>query len=117
MVDPRDRKTGKDPQVDRIFADIPSSSYETERIDDDVTGAEGPETRIVYVGNAMSGEYTLRVVGTENGPYDLELRGVDRELNPSTVRFLDIDIRADSEHRYVIEYSSELGSKIEARRD
>ncbi len=117
LVDPRDRKTGKDPRVDRIFTDIPSSSYETESIDDDVTGEAGPETRIVYVGNAMSGEYTLRVVGTENAPYNLELRGVDRELNPSTVRFLDIDIRADSDHRYVIEYSSELGSKIEARRD
>jgi hypothetical protein len=117
LVDPRGRKTGNDPRIDQMFRDISGSSYETEGIDDDVTSAPGPETHIVYVGNAMSGEYTLRVVGIESAPYDLELRGVDRELNPSTVRFLDIDIEADSDHRYVIEYSSELGSKIKARRD
>jgi hypothetical protein len=82
-----------------------------------VTGAPGPESLIIYVGKAMSGEYTLHVVGTNNAPYDLELRGVDRELDPSTERFLGIDIEAESDHRYVIQYSSEPGKRIGARRD
>ncbi len=117
LIDPQDRRTGHDPRIDQMFRDIPGSSYETEGIGDDVTGAPGPETLIIYVGNAMSGEYTLRVVGTDNAPYHLELRGVDRKLNPSTERFLDIDIEAGSDHHYVIEYSSEPGKGIEARRD
>ncbi len=37
---------------------------------------------------------------------------VDRELNPSTERFLGIDIEAESDHRYVIQYSSEPGKRI-----
>lgn len=117
LIDPEDRRTGHDPRIDQTFRDIPGSSYETEGIADDVTGAPGPETLIIYVGNAMSGEYTLHVVGIADAAYDLEVRGVDRELNPSTERFLDIDIEADSDHRYVIEYSSEPGKRIEARRD
>lgn len=117
LIDPQGRRAGRDPRVDQMFRDIPGSSYETEGIDDDVTGAPGPETLIIYVGNAMSGEYTLHVVGIADAAYDLELRGVNRELNPSTVRFLDVDIEADSDHRYVIEYSSEPGKRIEARRD
>ncbi len=117
LIDPRDRRTGHDPRVDQTFRDIPFSSYEIEGIDDDVTGAPGPETLIIYVGNAMSGEYTLHVVGIADAAYDLELRGVDLELNPSTERFLDIDIEADSDHRYIIQYSTEPGKRIEARRD
>lgn len=117
LIDPRDRRTGHDPRVDRTFRDIPGSSYEREGIDDDVTGAPGPESLIIYLGDAMSGEYSLHVVGTNNASYDLELRGVDRELNPSTERFLGIDIEAESDHRYVIRYSSEPGKSIEARRD
>lgn len=117
LIDPQGRWTGYDPRSGQSFRDIPSSSYETERIDDDVTGAPGPETRIIYIGNAMSGEYTLHVVGTNDVPYHLELRGVDRELNASTERFLDIDIETDSDHRYLTEYSSEPGERIEARRD
>jgi hypothetical protein len=117
LIDPQGRRTGHDPRIDQMFRDIPGSSYETEGIADDVTGAPGPETLIIYVGTAMSGEYTLHVVGIADGAYDLELRGVDRELNPSTERFLDIDIEANTDHRYVIEYSTELGKKVEARRD
>lgn len=117
LIDPQGRKTGHDPRIDQMFRDIPGSSYETEGIDDDVTGAPGPETLIIFVRNALGGEYTLRVVGIADAAYDLELRGVDRELNPSTVRFLDIDIQADSDHRYVIQYSAEPGERIEASRD
>lgn len=117
LIDPQGRRTGHDPRIDQMFRGIPGSSYTTEGIDDDVTGAPGPETLIIYVGGAMSGEYTLHVVGIADAAYHLELRGVDRELNPSTERFLDIDIEADSDHRYVIQYSTEPGKRIEAGRD
>ncbi|MDH3215925.1 MAG: hypothetical protein OEN01_06475, partial [Candidatus Krumholzibacteria bacterium] len=116
LIDAQKRKTGVDPGTGAKLTAIPNSSYEAESIGDAETGAPGPETRIIYVRNAMAGNYTLQVIGTKSAPYHLEVRGLDRDLRPSSQQFLDVRIDAGDRHRYVIDYSTKKGSQVEVTR-
>jgi hypothetical protein len=116
LIDPQSRKVGNDPRTSKTYAEIPNSSYERESIADDVSGAPGPETAIIYVGNPESGEYCLQVIGRESSGYDLEIRGYDCEMDPADAMFTNVTIQNEVEHTYLINYSNKKGSKIEARR-
>jgi hypothetical protein len=116
LVDPQGRKVGKDPRTNRVFRQIPNSSYEYEGIADAVSGAPGPTTGIAYVRNPMAGEYSLRVIGVESYGYDLEITGYDCETDPSAVQFTNVMISKDIEHSYLIRYSNKKGSKVEVNR-
>jgi hypothetical protein len=112
LVDPLGRTSGRDPQANQLLSEIPYSSYEAESLADDVSGAPGPETRILYLSNPVEGEYLLKVVGTETGEYTLEIRGHDEGLNPSHVIFQKVTTAKNTEHRYQIDYSPVEGSQI-----
>jgi hypothetical protein len=116
LIDPQGRKVGNDPQTSKTYAEIPNSSYERESIADDVSGAPGPETAIIHIGNPASDEYSLRVIGRESSQYDLEIRGYDCEMDPADAMFTNVTIHNEVEHIYLINYSNKKGSKIEARR-
>jgi hypothetical protein len=116
LIDPQGRKVGNDPRTSKTYAEIPNSSYERESIADDVSGAPGPETAIIHIGNPASGEYSLRVIGRESSQYDLEIRGYDCEMDPADAMFTNVTIQNEVEHTYLINYSNKKGSKIEARR-
>ena len=109
-------KTGRDPREDQVYSQIPNSSYESESLSDTVSERPGPQTRILYVRGPLKEEYTLRVIGTKAGIYHLEIRGYDRDLTPSNVRFVDVKISKDGEHRYLIQHKREKGAKIVAIR-
>lgn len=113
LTDQRGRKTGNDPRIDKTYLEIPNSSYEEERIDDAVTGAPGPVTKIIYIKNPEVGEYSLKVIGKESHTYDLEIRGYDCQMNPSDEKFLNVKIMKYSEKEYLINYSNEKDSILE----
>ena len=117
LANPQGAKTGRDPRTNQIFSEIPDSSYESESIADAETSTPGPETRILHLRSPVAGEHTLWVIGMEDGAYDLEIRGYDRDLNPSDARFLNVKIGKDEEHRYLIRYTGERGVKIVAVRE
>ena len=117
MANPLGAKIGRDPRTGQVFSKIPNSSYEAESIADDETGAAGPETRILHLRIPLVGEYTLWVVGTESAAYDLEIRGYDRELSPSHVRFLNVELLTNAVHRYLIQFTGEPGEKTVVVRD
>ena len=116
LIDPQGRKVGNDPRTSETCTEIPNASYEHESIADDVSGAPGPETAIIHIGNPASGEYSLRVIGRESSGYDLEIRGYDCEMDPADAMFTNVTIHNEVEHTYLIDYSNKKGSKIEARR-
>ena len=82
IVDPSRLRCGVDPDSGESFGEIPEATYESERIDDDETGAEGPETRILYLGQTVAGEYRLLVSGVEPGTFLLEVRNFRDDDGP-----------------------------------
>ena len=109
-------KIGLDPRRDDVYTQIPNSYYESESLSDTVSATAGPQTRILHLRGPLKDEYTLWVIGTKDGFYHLEIRGYDRDLNPSDVRFVDEKILRNAEHRYLIRYEGEEGTKIVAIR-
>jgi hypothetical protein len=112
----RGEKIGRDPRTDQLYSQIPNSYYESESLSDTVTDTPGPETRILYIRGPLTEEHTLWVIGTKAGTYHLEIRGYDLDLNPSDVRFLDVKILENQEHRYLIRYKGGRGANITAIR-
>ena len=112
LIDTKERKTGSDPRLKGIFSEILNSSYESESIDDAVSGAPGPVTKIIDLRNPIDEAYVLKIIGIESGRYSLEIRGYDHNLNFSDFKFIDIEISYDEEHIFTIGYSSEISSDI-----
>jgi hypothetical protein len=86
-------------------------------LSESVSETPGPQSRILHVRGPLKDDYTLWVIGTTAGTYHLEVRGYDRDLNPSDVRFVNVKILQNGEHKYLIRYEGEKGSKILAIRD
>ncbi len=116
LIDPLGRRTGVDRRTNLTLQEIPGSSYTAESIGDDVSGAPGPQTKIIDVRNPPGGEYRLRVIGLRSRVYHLQVTAHDRELNPSSVEFTDVKVDALGEHVYVIRYRPEPGSRVDVRR-
>ena len=116
LIDPEGRRMGKDPRTGRTFSEMPNAFYEYEGIADLESGAPGPETGIVYVGNPVSGEFTLKVMGKASFAYALEVRGYDCEMGYSGGTFDHVSIHQNAEHTYLIKYSNEKGSRVEVTR-
>jgi hypothetical protein len=115
LYDARGRKTGKDHPAEKTYNEIPSSSYEYERVDDDTGDAPGPQTAIIYVRDPAAGEYHLRVIGKLSGEYDLEIAGQDVAGNPSRAQFNKVKISKGVTHHYVINYPDGPEAKLAVR--
>ncbi len=112
IADPQGRVTGFDPRTGQSYNEIPGSSYSVTRLDDDETGALGPETKELDIRQPAAGEYVLDVVGTGVGTYDLEINAYDPELNPSQAVFTDVPISAGELHSYAFDFQKTVGSTI-----
>jgi hypothetical protein len=110
LADPQERRTGSDPRIKNTFSEIPNSSYESESIDDAVSGAPGPVTKIIDIRNPMDGVYTLKIIGIESGRYSLEIMGYDKNMDFSDAKYIDIEIKKDGEHVFTIKYASDKSS-------
>jgi hypothetical protein len=110
LIDPQKRKTGSDPKLQVSFSEIPNSSYENESIDDAVSGAPGPVTKILDIRNPIDGVYVLKIIGIGSGKYSLEIRAYDFQMEFVDAKFIDIEIGNHGEHLFTIEYYSEKNS-------
>lgn len=113
LTDPKQRRVGWDPQKRERVQEIPGAFYEQESLEDAVTGDPGPVTLVLYVVNPVAGDYSLRVIGLEEGRYTLAVRALDRTRTPSRVEFSNVPITAGMVHRYRISHTNEPGSVVE----
>ena len=77
LTDPEGRKTGIDPLSGNSYADIPYSTYETIGLGNLVTGNAGPTSIELTVSEPVDGDFSIRIVGTYEERYSLEIRGYD----------------------------------------
>lgn len=88
LTSPAGLRTGLDPVTGASFSEDPNSSYDDISIDDEQDDTQpGIEEKELVVGVPPSGDYTLRVTGTDTGTYVLEFLGRDTSGNPSQTVF------------------------------
>lgn len=79
VVDPLGRRTGLDPTTGTVYDEIPTASYGPERLQDRSAAARPPvQFKEFYDHDPADGEYTIRVIGTAAGPYELTLLSYDQ---------------------------------------
>jgi hypothetical protein len=99
LTDPKGRSTGPD------VIGIPNSSYDLEGVGDELDPTSPPErTGVLSVMNPVPGEYRLRVTGTEDDTYTLEIQTQDTLYNPSSTSFKDIETAEGQVDEYIIKY-------------
>jgi hypothetical protein len=114
ITDPSGHRTGFDPTTGQTFNEIPNSSYGTDSIgdDDDLTsGFTTPAEKVLDIPTPSSGNNTLRVFGTGNGPFHVDFIAYDSNGNASTQRVTGI-AAPESRLDYKVMYSSLPGSQI-----
>jgi hypothetical protein len=100
LTDPRGRRLGLEPNTQRRHAEVPRAGY------DEGTGpVPGRELEIL---RPVDGAYTLEVIGTHAGRYDLSMYANDTDGQPTTsgVELSDIPTGPGLIHRYAFEYAS-----------
>jgi hypothetical protein len=99
LTDPRGRRLGFEPGTQRQHGEIPRASYS------EGTGpVPGRELEIM---RPADGAYTLEVIGTHAGRYEVSMYASDTAGQPTTsdVEVSDIPTRPGLTHRYVFEYA------------
>ncbi len=100
LTDPRGRRLGVEPGTKRQHAEIPRAGY---------SEGTGPVPgREIEIMRPAEGAYTLEVIGTHAGGYDVSMYANDIEGQPTTsgVEVSEIPTRAGLTHRYAFEYES-----------
>jgi hypothetical protein len=117
LQDPQGRWIGYDPRRLQNYQGIPRASYDMESLEDEETGAPGPETAIINLPNALSGNYILRVIATERGKYTLEVRAYDRDLSVTEMQFAGMATKRGAVNYYLIRFSHRQGTvtRLEVR--
>ncbi|HZQ93294.1 MAG TPA: hypothetical protein VFA60_15990 [Terriglobales bacterium] len=101
------------------FTDIMDSSYELEGIDDATTGASGPKSVVLRIAcQPDAGEYTLEVIGTSSGEYELEVHALDvrGEVMESKPPSIKGSITAGAVHRFLMTYPASPGVALTLER-
>ena len=101
--------TGGDSRVNATYQEIPGATYSNETI------SSQQQALRLYVGQAVSGTYSLRVIGVDAGRYLLSMDGYDQAGNHAKVRFT-ASLQPGDVHHYVIQYSNQGGASLRARR-
>jgi hypothetical protein len=109
LSDPNARMTGSDSRANYTYQDIPGATYSSETI------SSQQQALRLYVNNAVSGTYGLRVIGVDDGSYLLSMTGYDRAGNHADLRFT-ARLQPGEVHHYVIHYSNQGGASLGARR-
>ncbi len=115
LTDPQGRKIGYDPINGATHNEIPGAAYEAmaEAEPGEDVGAPGSGSKELTVMQPLAGDYQLKVIGTEEGVYDLVIRAYDPNLNLSGDNFENISITPDEIHTYGFYYAKTVGSEIE----
>ncbi len=109
LSSPTGEIAGFDPRDNYYYRQMYGASYLRD------IGPSGMETAVLYVRNALSGTYSLRVVGTDSGKYRLFMKGYDQEGNHADLQFTML-IEPGQVHHYLINYSNQGGAYLKARR-
>ncbi len=95
LIDSQGRKTGFDPSTGTNYAQIPGATYGGESISDDNpldTEDFSIDTKSLYWPTLSPDTYTLEVIGTQTGYYDLDLHYSDPQFNQANSSFQDLPI-------------------------
>lgn len=77
LTDTNGRRVGFDPTSGENISELPGSSFDIESLSDDLTGAPGPASNIIFVQNPSPGTYSLTVTATEDALFLIEIHGWD----------------------------------------
>jgi len=111
ISNPWGESAGFDPRYNYTYQEIPGASYKREV----VPGYPSIEAAALYLRNAPSGTYSLRVIGTDYGQYRLSMKGYERNMSHADLLFT-IMIQPGEVHHYLINYSNRGGAFLNARR-
>jgi len=111
LSDPFGEFAGYDPRNEYTYQDIPGSTYGWQPI----PGEPELYAGVLHVRNAVSGLYSLRVIGTDYGRYRLVLDGYDRDMNRARTEFTAL-IEPGAIHHYLVNYSNRAGARLNVRR-
>lgn len=109
LSDPEARMTGSNSRANYTYQEIPGATYRAENI------SNRQEAFRLEVDNAVSGTYSLRVIGVDYGRYILFMKGYDQAGNHADVRFTG-GLQPGEVHHYVIHYSNRGGASLKVRR-
>jgi hypothetical protein len=109
LSDPYAQAMGHDPRYNRDYQEISWATFTQETISDQQNAF------LMNVANAVSGTYSLRVIGVNPGRYILIMDGYDQEGNHANVRFT-AGLQPGEVHHYLIHYSNQGGASLRARR-
>ncbi len=109
LSDPSARMTGSDSRANSNYQEIPGATYSAETI------SSQQQAFRLYINNAVSGTYSLRVIGVDSGRYSLSMKGYDQAGNHADLRFT-ASLQPGEVHHYVIQYSNRGGASLRARR-
>lgn len=87
MNDPLGRKLGRDPLTDVTFNEIPDGFYTKEGAiitsDIPLNPEDVHESKVIYISLPIDGQYEIKVIGTDLGPYTLDFLAYN-EVGEST---------------------------------
>jgi hypothetical protein len=107
VTDPAGRRTGFDAVAGRSYSEIPGASYGANRIDDLTDGSPTASsgTNEFVKTTPMDGDYTVSVMGTGTGTYDLDLRAYSGHGDLSQARYDDVAIEPGQVHGFQFSYA------------
>jgi hypothetical protein len=112
LSDPSGDLAGYDPRYGRTYREIHGAAYTREEL----PGQADQEAAVLDLRQAVSGTYSLRVIGVEPGIYFLGMQGYDAAGNKADVSFSNAAIQPGEVHHYLIRYSNRDGASLKVRR-
>ncbi len=110
IADASGEKTGFDPITGSVLQQIPTSSYVKGSIDDDETGAAGPDFHSIQIFRPGSGVYTVTVVGHKLGEYNLAITPFAQDGSAEPQLLIPGIAGLNSNSTFTVQYSPTLGS-------
>ncbi len=107
LSDPSARMSGSDART--TYREIPGAIYTQETL------SPRQYAFLMDVANAVSGNYSLRVIGVDYGKYYLSMAGFDQTGARADISFTAL-LQPGEVHHYLINYSNRDGARIRARR-
>ncbi|MBU4386822.1 MAG: C39 family peptidase, partial [Actinobacteria bacterium] len=102
-IDSQGRYLGKDPNAGEEFDEIPNGGYYT-----DTSMINGLKIKTIEVLKPIDGNYTIKVIGTDTGSYDIDYYSYDRSGYWSNFKTFTAEITSGEIHNYEVNYSSDI---------
>ena len=91
LIDPTGKKAGA--VSEKTFSEFVAGFADYEGLEDDETGESGPSSGVIDISNPAEGGYVLRITGTEDGRFSIELNGYNKQPKRSHAEILDAPIK------------------------